>query len=359
MPATTRPALSGLPPYRPGRTAEDLARELGLDEAIKLASNEMAFGPLPSVVDAVTRTATGVNRYPDMYNRALIAAIAERFEVDAERVTVGCGSVALVRHLADAVLDPGDETLFGWPTFGVYGSAAVIAGGAAVRVPLRDHALDVDDLIAGLTPRTRMVVVCTPNNPTSTHVPEAALRRLLEAVPRDVLVVLDEAYCHFVTAPDAVDGLALAREYDNVAVLRTFSKAYGLAGLRVGFCVADPAVTATLRKVVTTFSVSAVAQAAAIACLEPAAEKELTDRVAEVVSERSRVTERLAALGAAVPDSQANFLWLPLGERSATFAKECEKRGIILRAFPDAGVRVTIGAPHENDAFLEAAAALL
>lgn len=359
MPASTRSALSGLPPYRPGRTAEDLARELGVPEAIKLASNEMAFGPLPSVLEAVTEAAAGANRYPDMYNRALIQAIATRYDVAPDQVTVGCGSVALVRHLADATLEAGDETCFGWPTFGVYSSAAVIAGGRAVKVALREHALDVDALIAGVTGRTRMVVVCTPNNPTSTAVSERDLRKLLDAVPSDVLVVLDEAYRQFVTAEDTIDGLDLAREYDNVAVLRTFSKAYGLAGLRAGYCVADPAVTATLRKVVTTFSVSAVAQAAALACLEPAAEKELSERVAEVVAERARVMERLSELGMRVPDSQANFLWLPLGDRSAEFAQECERQGIILRAFPGAGVRVTIGAPHENDAFLSAAATLL
>lgn len=359
MPASTRAALSGLPPYRPGRTAEDLARELGVAEAVKLASNEMAFGPLPSVLEAVAEAAAGVNRYPDMYNRTLIQAIAERHDVAPDQVAVGCGSVALVRHLTEATLDAGDETVCGWPTFGVYSSAAVIAGGRGVKVPLRDHALDVDALIAALTDRTRMVVVCTPNNPTSTAVSEQDLRKLLAAVPPDVLVVLDEAYRQFVTAEDTIDGLELAREYDNVAVLRTFSKAYGLAGLRAGFCVAHPDVTATLRKVVTTFSVSAVAQAAALACLEPAAEKELSDRVAQVVAERARVTKRLAALGLQVPDSQANFLWLPLGDRSAEFAKDCERQGVILRAFPGAGVRVTIGAPHENDAFLATAAALL
>lgn len=359
MPVTTRAVLDALPPYRPGRRPDELARELGVRQAVKLASNEMAFGPLPGVLDAVHRAVAEANRYPDMRATAMLDALSERFDVPLNRLTVGCGSVALCRNVIEVMVNPGDEVVFGSPTFDVYASATTLAGGTPVRVPLAEHRLDVDALAAAVTERTRVVVVCSPNNPTSTVVTRAELDRLLARVPSDVLVVLDEAYCHFVADATVPDGLEIARAHDNVAVLRTFSKAYGLAGLRAGFCVANPGVTEALRKVGMQFGVSAPAQAAAIASLEPAAEQELSERVAQVVAERARVSGRLREIGVDLPDSHANFVWLPLGERSAGFASECERRGVILRGFPDAGIRVTIGAPAENDVFLDLAADLL
>ncbi|MFC0503835.1 histidinol-phosphate transaminase [Micromonospora costi] len=353
----TRADLDALPNYVPGRSPADLARELGLPEAIKLASNEVPFGPLPGVVEAVAEAAAGVHRYPDMGVVALRDALAERYGVAADRVATGCGSVALAEHLVRATCLPGDELVYSWRSFEAYPIIAATSGATSVRVPNDPgHGHDLDAMAAAVTDRTRMVLVCNPNNPTGTSVRKAELDRFLDAVPDDVLVVIDEAYREFVTDPEVPDGLTYL-DRPNVAVLRTLSKAWGLAGLRVGFLVAQPEVAAAVRKVVTPFSTSMVAQAAALAALAQA--DEVARRCALVVTERDRVTEAVRKLVPEVPTSQANFVWLPLGDRAVAFGKACEARGVIVRPFPGDGVRVTIGTPAENDAFLAAAEAAL
>ena len=358
MTKLTRVDLDALPSYVPGRSPADLARELGLPEAIKLASNEVPYGPLPGVVEAITEAASGVHRYPDMGVVALRAALAERYEVAPERIATGCGSVALCEHLARATSLPGDEILYSWRSFEAYPIIAATTGASSVRVPNdAGHGHDLAAMAAAVTDRTRMILVCNPNNPTGTSSRRADLDRFLDAVPDDVLVVLDEAYREFVTDPEVPDGLRVYADRPNVVVLRTLSKAWGLAGLRVGFLVAQPEVAAAVRKVVTPFSTSAVAQAAALAAL--AQHEEVERRCALVVAERDRLTEATRKLGVDVPDSQANFVWLPLGDRSAEFGAACESRGVIVRPFPGDGVRVTVGTPAENDAFLAAAEAAL
>ncbi|MGN9910767.1 histidinol-phosphate transaminase [Phytohabitans sp. LJ34] len=358
MTKLTRADLEALPSYVPGRSPADLARELGLPEAIKLASNEVPYGPLPGVVEAITEAAGGVHRYPDMGVVALRAALAERYDVAPERIATGCGSVALCEHLARATCLPGDEILYSWRSFEAYPIIAATTGAASVRVPnTAGHGHDLAAMAAAVTDRTRMILVCNPNNPTGTSVRRADLDRFLDAVPDDVLVVLDEAYREFVTDPDVPDGLRVYGDRPNVAVLRTLSKAWGLAGLRVGFLVAQPEVAAAVRKVVTPFSTSAVAQAAALAALEQ--HEEVQRRCTLVIAERDRLGEAVRKLGVDVPDSQANFIWLPLGDRSAAFGAACESRGVIVRPFPGDGVRVTVGTPAENDAFLAAAEAAL
>jgi histidinol-phosphate aminotransferase len=227
-----------------------------------------------------------------------------------------------------------------------------------VQVPLADAVHDLDAMAERVTGKTRLIFVCNPNNPTGTAVRRDALVRFLRAVPSDVVVALDEAYREFVTDPDVPDGLTLLPEFGNVVVLRTFSKAYGLAGLRVGYAIAaDPAITSALRQTQVPFAVTAVAQAAALASLEPAAEKELLDRVTGIVAERERVRDELLRLGYDVPPSQANFVWLPLGDATSGWAAGCEERKVIVRAFAGSGARVTIGSPEENDRFLAAASA--
>ncbi|MFC0533514.1 histidinol-phosphate transaminase [Phytohabitans kaempferiae] len=356
MTKLTRADLEALPNYVPGRSAVDLARELGLPEAIKLASNEVPYGPLPGVVEAVTEAASGVHRYPDMGVVALRAALAERYEVAADRIATGCGSVALCEHLARATCLPGDEILYSWRSFEAYPIIAATTGATSVRVPNNTaHGHDLTAMAAAVTDRTRMILVCNPNNPTGTSIRRPDLDRFLDAVPDDVLVVLDEAYREFVTDPDVPDGLRTYGDRPNVVVLRTLSKAWGLAGLRVGFLVAQPEVAAAVRKVVTPFSTSAVAQAAALAAL--AQQEEMARRCGLVIAERDRLTEATRKLGFDVPESQANFIWLPLGGRSAEFGAACEARGVIVRPFPGDGVRVTVGTPAENDAFLAAAEA--
>ncbi|GAA2193116.1 histidinol-phosphate transaminase [Micromonospora lupini] len=353
----TRADLDALPNYVPGRSPADLARELGLPEAIKLASNEVPYGPLPGVVEAVTEAVTTSHRYPDMGVVALRDALAQRYGVDADRIATGCGSVALAEHLVRATCLPGDEVLYSWRSFEAYPIIAATSGATSVRVPNdAGHGHDLAAMAAAVTDRTRMILVCNPNNPTGTAVRRAELDRFLDAVPDDVLVVIDEAYREFVTDAEVPDGLDYLNR-PNVAVLRTLSKAWGLAGLRIGWLVAQPVVAAAIRKVVTPFSTSTAAQAGALAALTQADEMER--RCALVVAERDRVTEALRKFVPDVPTSQANFVWLPLGDRAVAFGKACEARGVIVRPFAGDGVRVTIGTPTENDAFLAAAEAAL
>ncbi|MEU4691694.1 histidinol-phosphate transaminase [Actinoplanes sp. NPDC023714] len=358
MTRLTRPDLDALPNYVPGRNIADLVRELGLDEAIKLASNEVPYGPLPGVVEAVTEAVTTVHRYPDMGVVRLREVIGERFGVSPDRVVTGCGSVALAEILAKTTCLPGDEIIYSWRSFEAYPIIAAGGGATSIRVPnTAGHGHDLTAMAAAITDRTRMIFVCNPNNPTGTSLRKAEIDRFLDAVPSDVLVVLDEAYREFVTDPDVPDALRTYGDRPNVVVLRTMSKAWGLAGLRMGYLVAQPEVAATIRKVVTPFSTSTVAQAAALAALDQ--EEEMRRRCSLVIAERTRLTEALRKLSVDVPDSQANFVWLPLGERTAEFSAACESRGVIVRGFHPEGVRVTVGTPEENDRFLAAAEAAL
>ncbi len=350
----TRADLDGLPAYVPGRNLADLTRELGIAEAIKLASNEVPYGPLPGVPEAVAEAMLNSHRYPDMGSVALRDRLAERLGVTAERIVTGCGSVALAEILVKATCLPGDEIVYAWRSFEAYPIIAAGASATSVRVPnTGGHGHDLQAMSDAITDRTRLVIVCNPNNPTGTSVRKAELDRFIASVPSDVLIVLDEAYRELVTDPEVPDGLATYGDRPNVLVLRTMSKAWGLAGLRMGYLVAQPEVTSAIRKVVTPFSTSIVAQAAAIAAL--AQEDEVRRRCALVVDERERVTEALRKIGVEVPTSQANFVWLPLGDQSARFGQVCESRGVIVRPFQPDGVRVTIGTPDENDAFLAAA----
>ena len=353
-----RSDLEQLPSYRPGRSPADLARELGLPEAVKLASNEVPFGPLPGVAEAVAKAAQEMHRYPDMAAVALRETLGKRYGVDPARIAVGCGSVALAEHLAKATSLTGDETLYAWRSFEAYPIITIGAGATPVQVPNTPaHEHDLEAMAAAVTDRTRLVFICNPNNPTGTAVRRGELERFLDAVPETTLVVIDEAYREFVTDPDVPDGLDVAGDRPNVAVLRTLSKAWGLAGMRVGWLAAPERVAETIRKVVTPFSVSLVAQAAALAALDQVIE--MQRRVDVVVAERARVHSALSALGVAVPPTQANFVWMPLGAQSTEFAAASEARGVIVRPFAGEGVRVTIGTPAENDRFLEIAADVL
>ncbi len=347
---TVRPALATLPAYVPGRTVPG---------AIKLASNETTYPLLPAVAQRVAEVLGSVNRYPDLGSVALGTRLAARLDVDVDQLAVGCGSVALCQQVVQVMAGPDDEVLYPWRTFEAYPILTTVAGAHSVQVPLRpDQSFDLGALAAAVTPRTRVMFVCSPNNPTGTAVRRAELETLLDRVPSRVLVVLDEAYREFVTDADVPDGMAYL-DRANVLVLRTFSKAYGLAGLRVGYGVAaDPAVARALRQVQIPFAVSTVAQEAALACLEPEAEQQLMQRVTEVVAERSRVYDRLLALGYPVVASQANFVWIPLGAATTEWAHGCEEHGVIVRAFAGAGVRITVGTAAENDTLLKAAAAL-
>ncbi|MFG1790951.1 histidinol-phosphate transaminase [Nocardia sp. NPDC049149] len=346
MTASTRPDLESIPAYVPGRNHPG---------AVKLASNETTFGPLPSAAKAIAEAAELANRYPDNQALELRAALADFLGVAQENIAVGCGSVALCQELVQITCDaPTDEVLFGWRSFEAYPIVTKVGNATAVQVPLTpDLVYDLDALAAAVTERTKLIFVCNPNNPTGTAVGKAELTRFLDAVPKHVLIVLDEAYFEYLRlAPeDFPNGIELGRTRPNVLVLRTFSKAYGLAGLRAGYAVGDPAVITALMKVHIPFSVNRVAQAAAIASLE--ARHELLDRTDTLVVERDRVREALRAAGYQVPPSQSNFVWLPLGERTVAFGEASAEAGVLVRPYGTDGVRVTIGDPHENDLFLE------
>ena len=352
MTVRTRPALDTLPAYAPGRIVPG---------AIKLASNELSFPTLPSVAaaiaDAVAHRTAGINRYPDPGGQGLVAALARHTGAPESHVIAGNGSVALCQQLVQATAGEGDEVLFGWRSFEAYPIVTQITGASSVRVPVTaSHELDLPALATAITPATRLIFICTPNNPTGTAVRRADLVTFLDAVPDDVLVVIDEAYREFDAGADSPDGLEFALSRPNVLTLRTLSKAYGLAGLRVGYAVGDPHVIGALRKVAIPFALSSVAQAAGLASL--AVKDELAPRWQQVIAERERVTAGLRAAGFEVPASQANFVWLPLRQRAADFSAHAERQhNVIVRAFPDAcgGVRVTIGSPEENEAFLAAA----
>jgi histidinol-phosphate aminotransferase len=352
--------VQSLPAYKPGRNPADLAREIGVDRAVKLASNEVAFPPLAAVVRALAEAAGETNRYPDNGAVVLTQALAERYRVAPEQIATGGGAVMLCQQLAQAYTEPGTSLAFAWRSFEMYPLLALVAGARAIQVPLvpgRDggpaDTHDLDGLLAAIDDTTRLVFVCNPNNPTGTAVRRGPLEAFLDAVPAETLVVLDEAYREFVSDPDVPDGLELMRGRPNVVVMRTFSKAWGLAGLRVGYLIAeDPAVAETVRKTFVPFSVNMLAQAAAVAAL--ASEDEVRARCAAVVAERDRLTAALRERGVAVEDSQANFVWLPLGEATVETAAALESRAVITRPFAGDGIRVTVGTAEENDAFLAA-----
>jgi histidinol-phosphate aminotransferase len=341
--ARLRPELAGLPVYVPGKTVPG---------AIKLASNETVFGPLPSVRAAIERATDIVNRYPDNGCLQLKAALAEHLGSDfaPEHVAVGCGSVSLCQQLVQITASVGDEVIFGWRSFELYPPLVQVSGATAIQVPLTDHTFDLYAMLAAVTERTRLIFVCNPNNPTSTVVDPDALTRFIQAVPPHILIAIDEAYVEYIRDGMAPDSLDLARIHSNVVVLRTFSKAYGLAGLRIGYAVGHPDLITALDKVYVPFTVSSIAQAAAIASL--AAADELLARTDALVAERARVGAALRDAGFALPPTQANFVWLPLAPRTLDFVKQAADARIVVRPYGTDGVRVTIGAADENDALL-------
>ncbi|WP_250445920.1 histidinol-phosphate transaminase [Actinotalea sp. C106] len=340
-----RPAVQSLPAYVPGARAD-------LGRAHKLSSNENPFPPLPSVRDAVARAAGALNRYPDMFATELVEALAAKHHVEAGSIVAGCGSVAVLGHVLQGFCDAGDEVVHAWRSFEAYPILVQLQGAVSVPVPLTvDGRHDLPAMAAAVTERTRVMLVCSPNNPTGPTIGHAELLELLSAVPERVLVVLDEAYVEFVRSQDPIDSERVLAAHPNVVVLRTFSKAYGLAALRVGYAVTHPDLARAVRTASTPFGVNHLAQVAALASLE--AEGELAERVEVVVAERERVAERLRAQGWEVPESQANFVWLPTGARTVDLASAAARHGVLVRPFAGEGMRISIGEAAANDRVLE------
>ena len=332
-----RADISEIPSYVPGKRLAD---------ALKLSSNEVAHPPLPAAVAAMAEAATTANRYPDMGATDLVHAIAKHLKLRPEQVAVGCGSSALCQQLVQITCATGDEVVFPWRSFEAYPIFARVAGATPRPVPLTaDHRVDLPALAAAITPATRLVFVCNPNNPTGTTITKREFEEFMAVVPPTTLVALDEAYFEFVRTQDTPMGTEVVVKHENVVALRTFSKAYGLAGVRVGYAFGNPAIIAALNKVAIPFGVSAVAQAGAITSLAGAAQ--LLERTNETVSERDRVARAIGAI-----PSEANFVWLPT-KTAATLAQQLANQGVIIRAFPE-GVRITVTDHAEADRFLAA-----
>lgn len=348
-----RPAVNALPLYKPGKSAEAAMREHALESAIKLASNENPFDPLPSVAAALASGGLLTNRYPDHRATAVREALAARLGRTAEQIAVGCGSVGILQQLFLTYVDPGQRVVYGWRSFEAYPIYTQTVGGVAVQVPNRaDETLDMGAITSAVTADTPLVLVTSPNNPTGTIVTHDEMVTLMASVAPTTLVVLDEAYHEYVTSPDAPDALALQAQYPNLAVLRTFSKAYGLAALRIGYLIGHPEVVAAVDRVLVPFCVNGLAQAAALASLDAA--DELDARVRSTLAERDRVVAALRTRQVPMPDAQANFVWLPVGAPALALAEALEARGVVSRPFANEGVRITIGSPAENDRFLAA-----
>ena len=346
-----RATVATIPAYVPGKPP---APREGL-RTYKLSSNENPYPPLPGVLEAVAAAAGQMNRYPDLGCAVLYDALATKLDVAPGRIAAATGSVAVLYHLIQAYCDPGDQVVYAWRSFEAYPIAAAIVGAESVQVPLAAGARhDLEAMADAITAGTKVVLLCTPNNPTGPALTDAAVRAFLDRVPGDVLVVIDEAYREFVRLDDPVDALTLVRERPNVVLMRTFAKAYGLAGLRVGYLVGSEEVATAVRACALPFGVSTIAQVAAVASL--GAEAELLQRVDALVEERARVVAALRSHGWDLPDAQGNFVWFPLGERATEFAAAAEQAGVMVRPFAGDGVRVTVGESEANDRLVEVAA---
>ena len=335
-PVRLRPEIVALPAYKQGRQADA--------SAFKLSSNENPFPVHPAVMAAIAGATP--NRYPDATALTVRERLAERHGVSPDEVIVGAGSVSILLQLIQAACGSGDEAIYAWRSFEAYPLLTTIAGATAVPVPLTDDFRhDLAAMAAAITDRTRILLVCSPNNPTGTTVSADEFAAFMKVVPRDLLVVLDEAYAEFVRDQAAVNGDRLIGRYPNLVILRTFSKAYGLAGLRVGYAVGHRSVIDAARSTQIPLSVTEVAQRAVLAALDH--EAELLAQLDELVARRDRVEQALREQGWAVPPSEGNFVWLPTGERTVEVAERFEKAGIIGRAFPGDGIRISV-AEHES-----------
>ena len=345
MPVTLRPEISALAPYRQGRPAPA--------DAFKLSSNESPFPPLPSVLAAIA--GSSYNRYPDGSAAVLSTRLAERHGVTVDQVHAGAGSVSILSQLVQAAAATGDEVVYAWRSFEAYPGIVMVSGATSVQIPNRpDGGHDLDAMAAAINDSTRVVIVCSPNNPTSVAVTEAEFEMFMARVPDTLLVILDEAYHEFVTDPRAVDGIPLLERYPNLVVLRTFSKAYGLAGLRIGYAVGPAYILDAARSAAIPLSVTEPAQRAALAALD--AEDELLAQVEVLNARRERIRAGLLEQGWQIPEPQGNFVWLPTGASTAAAAEQLEAGGIVGRVFVPEGIRVTIGEEESVEKLLRVAA---
>jgi histidinol-phosphate aminotransferase len=350
--------LASIPGYVAGAPAGRAPESLADEGIAQLASNESPQGPHPAVAEAVARAAVAANRYPDPAASLLRRRIADRYEVEPAGVALANGSCEILLAAAMALGEPGAELVYGWPSFSMYPYLAPLSGAREIRVKLDDgDAHDLDAILTEITVATRLVLVCNPNNPTSTHLPAASIAEFMEKVPDHVTVLVDEAYVEFQLNDDPDDTVDLRKRFPNLVLLRTFSKVYGLAGLRVGYALCSPQFRAAVDAVRQPFSVNALAQAAAAEAIRH--QDDVLDRVEANLLARVAVEEGVRDLGLTTPDSQANFSWIDLGEHDeAETVAALGERGILVRAGTPLGgpghIRVSYGTSAENDRFLSA-----
>lgn len=361
MTVTFADKLARMPHYEPGTSLDDAKAKAETADAIKLASNESPQGPHPAVVDAIAEAASGVNRYPDPEAKLLRSRIADRTETEPGRVAVSNGSCEILLAAAEALCEPGAEVVYAWPSFSIYPYMTALSGAREIRVPLAEGDVhDLDAMAEEITAATQIVIVCNPNNPTGTHLPSADIGAFLDRVPDHVTVILDEAYCEFSLAVEDYDStIDLMPDYPNLVLLRTFSKCYGLAGLRVGYALCSPQFRAAVDAVRQPFSVNTIAQAAGAEAILH--QDDVASRVERNIVERVFVEDGVRELGLSTPDSQANFSWVNLGElEEAEVLDSLSKAGVAVRAGAPLGdpghFRVTYGTRAENERFLAALA---
>jgi histidinol-phosphate aminotransferase len=344
-----RAVIDTIPGYKQGKPAPHVEGR----QSFKVSSNENPFEPLPSVIAALQEQALGsINRYPDMRGWQVVERLADQYGVKPENVVLGCGSTEVITQLVSLVAGPGDEIVYPWRSFEAYPIIVSGAGATSVQIPNRtDGSHDIDAIIGAVNERTRLIILNNPNNPTSTSLNREEALRVMRSVPSDVLVLFDEAYLQFNTDPDTSVAMDIFRQYPNIVVAHTFSKAYGLAGLRIGYAIAPADVVEAMRKVSLPFGVTQVAQVAALASLD--ASEELFARVRSIIAERDRVVDALLSQGWNFPQPYANFFWLALADRTDRAAAVFEASGLSVRVFSGEGIRISIGEPAANDAVIE------
>jgi histidinol-phosphate aminotransferase len=358
MSVTFADKLARMPHYDAGLPIADAKRAYGAEDAVKLASNESAWPPHPAVVEAVARAAAEANRYPDQHARLLRRRIAERYDTDPARVAVGNGSCEILLAAAEALCEPGAELVYAWPAFSMYPHLAALSGAREIRVPLREgYVHDLDAILTEITAATQLVLICNPNNPTGTYLSAQRIGEFVDRVPDHVTVILDEAYVEFQVTDDPEATLDLLPDHPNLVCLRTFSKSYGLAGMRVGYALCSARFRAAVDAVRQPFSVNGLAQAAAAEAILH--QDDATRRIERTLVERLWVEEELRGLGLTTAETEANFSWVALGDRDeGEVVESLGRSGVIVRPGEGLGgpghIRVTHGTRAENERFVEA-----
>jgi histidinol-phosphate aminotransferase len=346
------PDIAGITPYSPGKPIEELERELGITGSIKLASNENPRGPSPKALAVLSEAVKSLHRYPDGGGHYLRHALADHWKITPDQIVLGNGSDEVITLLTRAFLEAGDEAIMGDPSFVVYKIDAAAAHAVPVLVPLKHHGHDLPAMAGKVTAKTRLVFVCNPNNPTGTYVTAGEVSAFMQAIPPEVIVIFDEAYYEYVTAADYPDTLALLKAGRNVVLLRTFSKIYGLAGLRIGYGLTTPEIAQHLNRIRPPFNTNSLAQKAALAALSD--EEHVRESRRLNTEGLAYLSDRLAAMGLPVVPSQANFVYFDVKQDGRPVFDALLRRGVIVRHLGGPYLRVTVGLPQENQRFIEA-----